>query len=503
MRHRRAVLLLLLTASHGAAAESPHGAVVAPHPMAAAAAEEMLHAGGSAADAAIAAQAMLAVVAPQGAGLGGGAMALNFDAATRETSAWDGREAAPAGVTPELFAHDAAPPSGGRGVGVPGTLRMLEALHRERGRLPWADLLAPAIRAAEAGAPVSKTLAAAIDARSDALRRQPASLALFFDPAGAPLAAGAMLANPALAQTLRQVASGGAGALMHGTIAADIATTARGDEQPGLLTTDDLAAYAAHRRTPPCVPYRGRTVCAVGGPGAGTQVLETLALLARFDLAPLDPIGAQAAELLAEAERLAMADRARFLADPDFAAPPALLDPDYIRARSQLIDPDHAAATVEAGEPGRDAPPTGPMQPDFGDDAIVVVDAAGNAVCLTSSGGPPFGSGLVVRGMALNAALADFARQPAVDGRKLANRLQPGKRPATSMTAVFVLSANGQLEAVVGGGGPNQLAQAVTGLVDWGLLPAAALALPHVSGAAGAVVVQLLPELAAADPAKD
>jgi gamma-glutamyltranspeptidase/glutathione hydrolase len=473
MRHRRAVLLLILAATRGVAAEeTPREAIVAPHPMAEAAAREMLHAGGSASDAAIAAQMMLAVVAPESSGLGGGAAALHFDGASHEVSGWDGRETAPAGVTSDLFARQ--PAIGGRSVGVPGTVRMLEALHHEHGHLPWADLLAPAITAVEAGIPVSDHLAEAIAAHADGLRRQPAARSVFFAPDGTPLLAGATLLNPALAQTLRGIATSGATALMRGPVAADIATTVRTDEQPGLLTTDDLAAYAAIRRAPVCLDYRGRTVCADGPPAGGTQVLEALGLLERFELGRLDPAGPDVAELLAEAERLASADRARYLADPDFAPAPALLDPAYIRFRAQLIDPRHAAASVLAGAlapPGQDAPPAAPLQPESGTDTITVTDAAGNVVCLTSSIGPAFGSGLVVRGMALNAALADFAPQPTVDGRPVANRVEPGKRPATSLTGLFILASDGRLYAVLGsareGNIAAQLVQAVTGLLDW------------------------------------
>ena len=286
MRHRRAVLLLILAASQSVAAEDlPRGVAVAPHPMAATVAQQVLHAGGTATDAAIAAQMMLTVVAPQASGLGGGSMLLHFDGATHEITNWDGREVAPAGATPELFTPPngaALPVTGGRSVGVPGTVRMLEGLYREHGHLPWADLLAPAIRAAEAGVPISPALAEAISTHADRLRRQPAAKALFFAADGSPLAVGALLMNPALGATLRAIATGGANALLHGPIAADIATTVRTDTEPGLLTTDDLIAYTAHKRVPVCLPYRDRTVCVAAPPAAGPQVLEALGLLQPF-----------------------------------------------------------------------------------------------------------------------------------------------------------------------------------------------------------------------------
>lgn len=503
MRHRRAILLLILAASRGVVAqEAPRGVAVAPHPMAATAAQQILHAGGTATDAAIAAQMMLAVVEPQLSGLGGGSILLHFDGASHEVTDWDGRETAPAGATPTLFVGrdgTVLPATGGRAVGTPGTLRVLEALYRDRGHLPWADLLAPAIRAAEAGVPVSAGLAEAIAAHADRLRRSPATRALFFGADGLPLAAGAPLVNPALGQTLRAVATGGANALLHGPIAADIATTVRGDSEPGLLTTDDLAAYAAQKRAPACLPYRDRTVCTAAPPAAGAQVLQALGLLAHFDLGMLDPAGADAAQLLIEAERLAVADRSRYLADPDFAHVPlaGLLASDYLTGRAQRIDWDHAVDTPNAGNPawsGPDAPPaSGIPQADHGTSTIAVVDAMGNAVCLTSSLGGAFGSHLMVRGFLLNAAMADFAPRPELDGRPVANRVQPGKRPVTSMTPAFVLDAKGGLVAVLGSAGgariPAYVVQGVAGLVDWALPPAGAIALPHVAGvAAGAEV---------------
>ena len=514
MRHRRAIMLLILAASRTVAAEeAPHGVAVAPHPMAASAAQQILHAGGTATDATIAAQMMLTVVEPQASGIGGGSILLHFDAATHEVTNWDGRETAPASAAPELFSGPDGTPlpvTGGRSVGIPGTVRMLEALYRESGHLPWADLLAPAIHAAEAGVPVSAALADAIAAHADRLRRQPAAAALFLTPDGKPLAVGAKLVNLALAGTLRAIAIGGANALLRGPIAADMATTARGDADPGLLTTDDLAAYMARKRPPLCRPYRNRSVCVASPPAAGLQVLGTLGLLGHFDLGTLDPAGADTAQLLIEAERLATADRTRFLADPDFVHVPlpGLLASDYLTTRAQLIDWDHAADAPRAGNPAWSAPGTPPsagaMLADHGTSTIAVVDAAGNAVCLTSSLGGPFGSHLVVRGFLLNAAMKDFATRPQVDGRAVANRMEPGKRPATSMTPAFVLDRTGALVAVVGSAGgariPAYVVQGVTGLVDWALPPAKAIALPHVVGMPGGAEVEdvsLVPALQA------
>ncbi len=271
-----------------------------------------------------------------------------------------------------------------------------------------------------------------------------------------------------------------------------MATTVRVDADPGLLTTDDLIAYAAHKRAPDCLSYRDRHVCVAAPPAAGSQVLEALGLLQHFDLGALDPAGPAAAHLLVEAERLAAADRARYLADPDFAhiPLPGLLASDYLTARAQLIDPDHAMRPPRAGNPVWTVPGVRPassaLRADHGTSTIAVVDAAGNAVSLTSSLGGTFGSHLVVRGFVLNAAMADFARQPDEYGVPVANRIEPGKRPATSMTPAFVLDRTGGLVAVLGSAGgariPAYVVQGVAGLVDWALPPAKAVAMPHVVG---------------------
>ena len=344
--------------------------IVAAHPLAAAAGLAALRAGGSAVDAAIAAQLVLTLVEPQSSGLGGGALLLYYDAATRRVSAWDGRETAPAAAGPDLFlaadGHALAfyeAGVGGRAVGVPGVLRMLEAVHRAHGRLPWERLFADAIRLAEQGFAVSPRLAAAIAADAPRLATRAAARGFFLRWDSTPLPAGATLTNRPLADTLRALAAGGADALHRGALAATIATTVRTDANPGLLTADDLAAYAPKQRDPVCAPYRAWVVCGVGPPSSGgPAVLQILGLLGHFDVAglahPADVPGADAAQLLVEAARLAFADRAMYLADADFVGVPlrGLLAADYLTARAQLIDLDHAMTGVRAGNPDWSGP---------------------------------------------------------------------------------------------------------------------------------------------------
>ncbi|TCZ55432.1 gamma-glutamyltransferase [Roseicella aquatilis] len=495
----RLVLLLLLVALPAAAQRRM---VAAAHPLAAEAGMAMLRAGGTALDAAIAVQAVLAVVEPQASGLGGGALLLHWDGKARRLSAWDGRETAPAAVSPTLFLRDGQPlpfheaAVGGRAVGVPGVLRMLEAVHREGGRLPWAQLFAPAIAVAEAGFPVGARLAAQIAAEAERLGRDPQAAALFL-PGGQPLAEGAPLRNPALAATLRAVAEQGADALYRGAIAADIAAAVRAHAQPGFMTTDDLAGYAPRRREPVCAPYRVWTLCGVPPPtSGGVAVLQIMALLEHQDMAALDPRGApaeiralDAAHLLGEAGRLAFADRNRYLADADQVPVPVrgLLDPAYLTLRAQLIDRDRALANPRPGNPswGGGTPlASQPPQPENGTSHFSILDGEGHAVAMTTTIEDSFGARLVVRGMLLNNELTDFSFLPEIGGRPVANRVAPGKRPRSSMSPTIVFGRDGLPAAVLGSAGGGRIighvAQTLVAMLDWGMEPQAAVALPRI-----------------------
>ena len=505
-----ALLLLLVLALPARAAPLPIVAVA--HRQAAEAAQAMLAQGGNALDAAVAAQAMLGLVEPQSSGLGGGAYLLFYEAASRRITAWDGRETAPAAAGPDLFlGPDGAPLPfatariGGRAVGAPGVIPMLEAAHRAAGHLPWPVLFGPAIRAAEAGFPVSPRLAAALRRDAADLARQPALRALFFGPDGAPLAAGVALRNPALADALRQVAAHGAAALTAGPIADEIAAAVQTDAQPGRLSRADLAAYRPQRRPPVCLDLPPERLCSMGpSSSGGVAVLQTLGILAALGPAP----GADPAFLLAEAERLAFADRDRYLADPDFVPMPlsGLLDPAYLRGRAALIDPARALPAPPPGLPPG-APAEGgtqPTQPEHGTSHLVIIDAAGNAVAITTTIEAPFGAHLLVHGFLLNNELTDFSFRPAIDGRPVANRVQPGKRPRSSMAPTMVLDQAGRLRAVVGSAGGTRIigyvAQTLLAL-QAGAAPAAAVAAPHIGVVGGTVELEAGTEAAAKAPA--
>jgi len=480
--------------------------VVAPHPMAAEAGREVLREGGTALDAAIAAAVMLTLVEPQASGIGGGGLMLAFSAASGALQAWDGRETAPAAATPRLFLRPdgqpmgfAAAVEGGRSVGVPGLLRMLEAAHREGGRLPWARLMQPTIAAAEAGFPVPRRMAAAVGANLDAIRRNAGARAYFLDAGGNPWPPGHLLRNLELATTLRAVAAEGADALHAGPVATDIVVAVQGHVNPGGMTERDLAEYRPLMREVVCTPYRNRRVCGMGPPtSGGVAVGQTLGMLSRFDMAGLAPNSAEAAHLMAEAGRLAFADRNLYLADDRFVRVPVrgLLDPAYLASRSALIQPGRAMPPPSAGDPpfreGRLAPQS--AEHGAGTSHIVALDAAGNAVSLTPTIEAVMGSRLLVRGFLLNNQLTDFAFAPEVAGRPVANRVEPGKRPRSSTSPTIVLDANGRPEILAGSAGGARIifhvAQTLVALLDWNLPPEAAVALPRI-GVIGTGPVEL------------
>ncbi|WP_040611892.1 gamma-glutamyltransferase [Teichococcus cervicalis] len=482
--------------------------VAVAHPLAAEAAREALRQGGSAVDAAIAAQAVLTLVEPQSSGIGGGALLLHWNKAQNRLAAWDGRETAPEAATPALFLRpDGTPLSfyeavlSGRSVGVPGVMPMLEEAHRAEGRLPWARLFDAAIRLAEEGFPISPRLANTIAADVERLRRDPAAAAYFLTPEGQPLPAGHVLKNPALAQTLRALAAEGAAALQRGPIAAEIvAAVARHGGQGNGMNEADLANYRPRQREAVCTLYREYRVCGFPPPSSGgVAVGQILGVLAHFPMPSLDPRGPEAAHLLAEAGRLAFADRNLYLADADKTPVPlrGLLDPAYLRQRAQLVDRERANPNPRAGNPdwrqtGRLAPM--PEQPEHGTSHLSIVDAAGNALSMTTTVEDAFGARLMVRGFVLNNELTDFSFRPEVDGRPVANRVEGGKRPRSSMAPTLVFDAEGRFFAAVGSPGGARIigyvAQTLVGLLDWQLDPQAAVSLRRIGTLGGAVELE-------------
>ena len=445
-------------------------AVVAAHPLAAQAGHEMLRAGGTAMDAAIAAQWVLAVVEPQSSGLGGGLFLMHWDG--QRLQALDGRETAPAAADAALFLKADGRPlpfaeaaASGLAVGTPGAVRALTAAHAAHGRLPWAQLLQPALRLAEDGFLVSPRLAGSL-AQGEPLKADPAARAVFHRPDGAPLQAGDTLRQPALAATLRTLAAEGGDALYRGALAQAIVQAVQTDPRhPGRLTLSDLEGYRPKWREPLCTDWRRWRLCGMPPPSSGhLAVAQILTLMDAAQAGPASAGDAATAGLhrQLEASRLALADRAAYVADPDFVPAPggrwqSLLDPAYLRERAALIGP-LAMKTTEAGRPPGAAPTAwapAPAQPDRGTTHLSVVDRDGRAVALTSSIEASFGARRLAAGFLLNSQLTDFAFQPVgVDGRPVANRVEPGKRPRSSMSPTMVFDRqSGRLELVTGSPG--------------------------------------------------
>jgi gamma-glutamyltranspeptidase/glutathione hydrolase len=495
------------------AAKSPtetfaeHQIVAAAHPLAVEAGRQILREGGSAVDAAIAMQAVLTLVEPQSSGIGGGGFLVHYDDKAKLLESYDGRETAPASATPDMFLGPDGEPLqfydavvGGLSVGVPGALRMLELAHKEHGNLPWAQLFAPAIKLAEDGFPVSPRLAESI-AEDEYLAKMPDAAHYFYDANGKPLAAGTQLRNPALAEVLRTIANGGADAFYSGKIAEDIvATVNRAKPRSGGMTLADLAGYQAEKRAVPCGTYRVYKVCGMGPPSSGgITVLQILGLLRRFDMAAEEPLSVAAAHRFAEASRLAYADRDRYLGDPDFVKMPlsGMIDPGYLAERSQLILDDHASPDAQPGHPPGDAT-IGASQKQFepiSTSHMVIVDRDGNIVTFTTTVENAFGSRLMTDGFILNNQLTDFSFRPTIDGRPVANRVAPGKRPRSSMAPVIVFdrATGAPVYALGSPGGANiidYVAEALVALLDWNLTPAEAAALPHVINRNGPTLLE-------------
>ncbi len=465
--------------------------VAAANPLAAAAGRDILRAGGSAVDAAIAVQLVLNLVEPQSSGLGGGAFLVHWDEAARRVITLDGRETAPAAAKPDRFIGKDGKPMrfveavvGGRSVGVPGTPKLLEEAHRRWGKLPWPQVLAPAIKLAEDGFAISPRLNRLLSGEKN-LAKDARAAAYFYEADGQAKAVGTILRNPAFAATLRALAERGAGAFYEGDIARDIVATVTGHAtNPGDMTAADLAAYRVEEREPVCGAYRVWRLCGMGPPSSGAvAVQQMLGILETRDLVRMGP-GADAAHWFSEAGRLAFADRNLYLADPAFVGIPlpGLIDRDYIRSRAGLISPERSMGRARAGEPpNKRAQLLAPSEGiENGTSHISVVDAQGNAVSMTTTIEDGFGARLMTAGgFLLNNELTDFSFVPEEDGKPVANRVEPGKRPRSSMAPTLVFDAFGRLYAVVGSPGGSQIigyvARTLVALLDWKMDPQAAV----------------------------
>ncbi|PHM09659.1 gamma-glutamyltransferase [Nostoc sp. 'Peltigera malacea cyanobiont' DB3992] len=491
--------------------------VVAANPLASAAGRDVLRRGGSAIDAAIAVQMVLTLVEPQSSGIGGGAFLVYYDAKTKKLVTFDGRETAPAAAKPDRFLDANGKPLqfydavvGGKSVGVPGVLRMLELAHKKYGKLPWDQLFQGAIQLSEQGFPLSPRLYTLLSKDLYLSRNEPAK-SYFYQSDGTPKPIGTRLVNQPLAEVLRQIAKGGANAFYQGNIAKDVVATVKQAAVPGDLTTTDLVQYQAKLREPVCGTYRIYKVCGMGPPSSGgLTVLQILGILQQFNLPALKPASLEAVHLFSEAGRLAYADRNLYIADTDFVPVPVkeLINPNYLKLRAAIINPERSIGQAQAGNPllqqanllgkdqSKDLPSTS---------HVSIVDAAGNAISMTTSIEDAFGSRLMVRGFLLNNQLTDFSFLPTSEGKPVANRIEAKKRPRSSMAPMMVFDRNGKLVMVIGSaGGPqiiNYVAKAIVGHLDWGLDIQRSLALPNFGSRNGPTELEANTDVANLKPA--
>ncbi|WOI56871.1 gamma-glutamyltransferase [Palleronia sp. LCG004] len=479
----------------GTPVEASDWMVAAANPHAVEAGFRVLEAGGSAADAMVAVQTVLGLVEPQSSGLGGGAFLVYYDAESGTLTTLDGRETAPLDATPQLFQVDGEPMEfydavvGGRSVGTPGTPRLMERAHEMWGNAEWSSLFEDAIALARDGFTVSPRLAALVAEEGERLQTFDRTAEYFF-PGGTAIAEGDTLTNAPYADTLEAIASDGADIFYNGEIAQGIVDTVQGaDGNPGVLSMTDLAIYDVVERDAVCVPYRGAEVCGMGPPSSGALTVgQILGILSNYDLGEMGPDDPDAWRLIGDASRLAFADRGRYMADIDFVPMPleGLIDTDYLQSRSMQLGGSEALDEVTPGAPEWDHAML------WGDDMAIelpstshisIVDGDGNALSMTTTIENGFGSRLMAPGgFLLNNELTDFSFATHEDGNPIANRVEPGKRPRSSMAPTIVMR-DGTPSLVVGSPGGSRIigyvAQAIINHVDWGMDVQQALGAPH------------------------
>ena len=468
--------------------------VVAANPHAVQAGANILDTGGTAADALVAVQTVLGLVEPQSSGMGGGAFLVWYDAASGELTTIDGRETAPLAATPRLFQDANGEPLkffdaviGGRSVGTPGTPALLQTAHDNWGKQPWSGLFDPAIALAKDGFVVSPRLAGLVARDAERLASDVTASAYFL-PNGEPITVGATLVNLAYATSLAAVANTGAAAIYTGDIAADIVaavTSAPGN--PGVLSAVDLAIYQAKERPAVCASYRAYDVCGMGPPSSGALTVgQILGMLEGYDLGagPNDPT---VRRLMGDAARLAFADRGRYMADSDHVPMPTkgLVDPAYLAVRAALLMGERALEEVSAGKPTFD------HTFNFADDVpidlpstshVSIVDSYGNVASMTTTIENAFGSRIMVGGFMLNNELTDFSFRSHRDGVPIANRIEPGKRPRSSMAPTIVMKDGAPVMAIGSPGGSRiigYVAEAIIAQLDWGMDVQQAVSVPH------------------------
>lgn len=485
-------------------ASQASGAVSTADPRATAAGEAILAKGGSATDAAIAVMLALTVVEPQSSGIGGGGFMVR--AGESGVVTFDGRETAPATATGARFldADGERLPFdqrvlSGLSVGIPGNIALAAEAHSQFGRLPWADLFEPAIALAREGFVMNRRLHQSLSDRPERAGRDAAARAIFFGSDGQALPVGTRITIPALADTFERIAEQGPDAFYQASAEPMASFVAEQTPQDGAITAQDIRGYEAKERDPVCAPYRSYKVCSMGPPSSGgVAVAQMLGQLERFDLSSMGPDSAEFWHLFLESQRIAYADRELYLADEDFVEVPVagLIDRSYVAQRSALIDPGAALEVVEAGTPPGAplARADGDEPPENGTTHFSIVDPWGNAVSYTSTVEGAFGSGLHFGGFYLNNELTDFSSSPTVNGLPVANRVEGGKRPRSSMAPTIVFDENGDVFLVIGAAGgptiPVQVARSIIGVIDFGMNAEEALGLPLLMAFGSTVITE-------------
>ncbi len=492
-------------------------AVASAHPDATNAGLEILANGGNAVDAAIAVQAVLGLVEPQSSGLGGGAFMMLYDPKTGEIHSFDGRETAPASATPDMFLNDDGTPMpfrqaviSGKSVGVPSAIAMLAEVHAQYGSKEWGTLLAPARKLADEGFIVNERMSMLIPRYNLLDKVDPDAAAYFFDEAGNPRAPGSVLKNPAYVKTLDALAADPRHGLLSGEIGQSIVDKVNQITGEPTMTMEDLANYQPVERDPVCRPYRNYKVCSMGPPSSGAvTLLQILGLLEQTDFAQAEPNSVEAWHLYLEAVRLAYADRALYLADPDYmqlgnlGAPEiinGLLDRDYLGERATLIDPSKAIPSPQPGdfraELGQDLPR---FAADRSPEAVStshmsIIDADGMIVSMTTTVEDLFGSHAMASGFILNNQLTDFSFLPMRDGHKVANAVAPGKRPRSSMSPIIVFNETGEPVMAFGSPGGSRIityvAKTLIGVVDWNMDLQSAIDMANIGAPYGTALVE-------------
>ncbi|MGD8112362.1 gamma-glutamyltransferase [Vibrio sp. TRT 17S01] len=470
--------------------------VTAANPIATQAGADILKQGGNAIDAMVTVQLMLGLVEPQSSGIGGGAFLVYWDAKKQALTTYDGRETAPLKATPTLFQDEKGQPLafydavvGGRSVGTPGTVKLMWDTHQKYGKLPWKQLIEPVIQLAQHGFEISPRLATLIANDAERLSRFPTTKAYFFNLDGSPKTAGTVLKNPHYADTLTAIAKQGAAAFYQGPIAADIIDTVKhAAGNPGVLELRDLSTYQVKQRDAVCSPYQNYEICGMGPPSSGALTVgQILTMTEQFDLKKWGADSATSWQVIADASRLAFADRGMYMADEDFVPMPTqgLLDQAYLKERAKLITTGKALETVSAG-----TPPWSYAQTQSQDESIElpstshfnVVDKEGNVVSITTTIENAFGSRLMVRGFLLNNELTDFSFRTHKEGHPIANRLEPGKRPRSSMAPTIIMQNEKPYMAIGSPGGSRiigYVAQAIIAHTQWDMDIQQAINQPH------------------------